>query len=53
MFSLTFSAAMIEKAIRVGESIIKEEDYEEMTIIRTVEVNKANVADYYDEDAPY
>ncbi len=53
LFSLTYSAAMIEKAIRVGESIIKEEDYEEMTIIRTVEVNKANVADYYDEDAPY
>lgn len=53
LFSLTYSAAMIEEAIRVGERIIKEEDYEEMTIIRTVEVNKANVAEYYDEDAPY
>lgn len=53
LFSLTYPAAMIGKAIRVGESIIKEEDYEEMTIIQTIEVNKTNVADYYDEDAPY
>lgn len=53
LFSLTYSAAMIEEAIRVGERIIKEEDYEEMTIIRTVEVNQSNVAKYYDEDAPY
>lgn len=53
LFSLTYPASMIEKAINVAESIIKEEDYEEMTIIRTVEVNKANAAQYYDENAPY
>ena len=53
LFSLTYSATMIKKAIRIGEKIIKGEDYEAMTIIETVEVNKTNVEKYYDKDAPY
>ncbi len=53
LFSLTYSPAMICKAIRIGEKIIKGEDYNEMTVISTVEVNKKNVKSYLDTSAPY
>ena len=53
LFSLTYRPNMIEEAIRTGEKIIKGEEYEEMTIIPTIEVNQKNVAEYYDEDSPY
>ena len=53
LFSLTYSPKMVEKAIQTAEQIIKGEDYEEMTIIHTIEVNKSNVGDYYDPDSPY
>lgn len=53
LFSLTYSPKMVKKAVRVGEQIIKGEDYEEMTIVNTVEVNGKNVEEYYDENAPY
>lgn len=53
LFSLTYSPEMVKKAIRIGEQIIKGEDYDEMTIVKTVEVNKKNIADYYNPDAPY
>jgi len=44
---------MIREAIRIGEKIIKGEDYEEMVIIDTVEVNKDNVEEFLDEDSPF
>lgn len=53
LFSLTYSPEMVKKAIRIGEQIIKGEDYDEMTIVKTVEVNKKNIEDYYNPDAPY
>ena len=53
LFSLTYSPKMIKEAIRIGEKIIKEEEYEEMTIIDTIEVNRKNVSEFYDEKSPY
>lgn len=53
LFSLTYSPKMVKKAVRVGEQIIKGEDYDEMTIVDTVEVNGKNVQKYYDGNAPY
>lgn len=53
LFSLTYSPKMVENAIQVGEQIIKGEDFEEMTIIQTEEVNKSNVKKYYDPNSPY
>ncbi|PHV69337.1 hypothetical protein CS063_16230 [Sporanaerobium hydrogeniformans] len=53
LFSLTYSPTMIKKAIRIGEKIIKGEDYEEVTIIETEEVNKYNVLEYLNENSPY
>lgn len=53
LFSLTYRPDMIKQAIRTGEKIIKGEEYEEMNIIPTFEVNKKNVDKYYDENAPY
>ncbi len=51
--SLTYSPEMIVEAIRIGEKIIKGEDYEEMTIIEPEEVTKKNIEEYYDENALY
>lgn len=53
LFSLTYSPKMVKKAVRIGEKIIKGEDYDEMTIVRTTEVNKKNVNEYFDAEAPY
>ena len=53
LFSLTYRPDMIKQAIRTGEKIIKDEEYEEMDIIPTFEINKRNVAEYYDANAPY
>ncbi len=53
LFSLTYSPAMVEKAIRTAECIIKGEDYEEMTIIETIEVNKENAGEFLDENSPF
>lgn len=48
LFSLTYQGSMIREAIRVGEKIMKGENYEEMKILPTVEVNKMNANDYLD-----
>lgn len=53
LVSLTYSPKMIREAIRIGEKIIKGEDYEEMVIIDTIEVNKDNVEEFLDADAPF
>lgn len=50
LFSLTYSASMVRDAVRTGEKIIKGEDYEEMTIFPTMEVNKTNVETYLTEE---
>jgi len=53
LFSLTYSPAMIKQAIRIGEKIIKGEDYEEMTIIPTENVTRENVSKYINDNSPY
>ncbi|MFV0528128.1 MAG: substrate-binding domain-containing protein [Lachnospiraceae bacterium] len=53
IFSLTYRPEMIAEAIKIGEKIIKGEEYDEMTIIPTLEVNRKNVELYYDENSPY
>jgi ribose transport system substrate-binding protein len=53
LFSLTYSPSMVRNAIRTGERIILGEEYEEMTIIPTEEVNKYNVEHYLDPTSPY
>lgn len=53
LFSLSYWPQMIQEAIRVGEKIIKEEDYEEMTIIPTIHVGKKQVEKYLNPDSPF
>ncbi len=53
LFSLTYSPTMIREAIRIGEKIIKGENYEEMTIFPTIEVNSENVSRYIDSLSPF
>ncbi len=53
LLSLTYRGAMIREAIRVGEKIMKDEEYEEMTILPTVEVNFTNANEYLDANSPY
>ena len=53
LFSLTYSPDMVKAAIRKGEKVIKGEEYEEMDIIPTMEVNRKNINQYYDANAPY
>ncbi|MHB8061027.1 MAG: substrate-binding domain-containing protein [Ruminiclostridium sp.] len=53
LFSLTYSPSMICDAVRIGEKIIKGEDYKEMTICSTVNVNKSNVVNFIDENSPF
>jgi len=53
LFSLTYSPAMIKEAIRIGEKIIKDEQYEEMTVIPTTHIDASNAKDYINEDLPF
>ena len=53
LFSLTYRGSMIREAIRVGEKIIKGQNYEEMTILPTIEVNKKNAKEYLDANSLY
>lgn len=53
LFSLTYAPTMMREAIRVGEKIIKGEEYEEMTIFQTIEVNKDNVEEFFDANSPF
>jgi len=53
IFSLTYPPSMIQEAIRTGEKIMKGEDYEEMTIFPTIEVNSKNVVQYIDASSPF
>jgi ribose transport system substrate-binding protein len=53
IFSLTYPPSMIREAIRTGEKIMKGEDYEEMTIFPTIEINSENVDRYIDSSSPF
>ncbi len=53
LFSLTYSPKMMREAIKTGEKIIKGEEYEEMIIFPTIEVNKDNVDEFFDANSPF
>lgn len=53
VFSLTYPPAMIREAIRTAEKIIKGEPYEEIIIFPTEYVDKENVDDFLDVNAPF
>lgn len=53
LFSLSYWPQMIQEAVRVGEKIIKDEPYEEMTIISTIYVGKMQVEKYIDSKSPF
>lgn len=53
LFSLTYSPDMVQKALDIAEKIIKKEDYEEMTVFPTLEVNKKNVRRYLNDKLPF
>ncbi|MDO4322790.1 MAG: substrate-binding domain-containing protein [Lachnospiraceae bacterium] len=48
LFSMTYLPQMIEKAIKIGESVLCKENYEEMLVIPTTKVDKSNVDQYLD-----
>jgi ribose transport system substrate-binding protein len=53
IFSLTYRGSMIREAIRVGEKIMKGENYKEMNILPTFEVNKSNAKEQLNGNSPY
>lgn len=53
LFSMSYWPQMIQEAIRVGERILKEEPYEEMTIVPTVFVGKDQAEQYLDDSLPF
>ncbi len=50
LISMTYNASMIQEAIDVGSRILRQEDYEEMTIFPTETVSKKNVEAFIDPD---
>lgn len=53
LFSLTYRPDMVADAIRIGEKIIKEQTYAEITVVPTFEINAKNVKEFYNPDSPY
>lgn len=53
LFSMSYWPQMIQQAIRVGESILKGETYEEMTIVPTVFVGKKQAEQYLNDGLPF
>lgn len=53
MATFLYSPQMIQDAIQVAVDIVNGEDYDEVTVIPAARVDRANVDDYYDADAPY
>ncbi len=53
LFSMSYWPQMIKRAVRTGESILKGESYEEMTIVPTIFVGKSQVEQYIDEELPF
>lgn len=53
LLSMSYWPQMVRQAICVGESILKEETYEEMTIVPTVLVGKDQVEQYLNEELPF
>lgn len=53
LFSMSYWPQMIQEAVRVGERILLEAPYEEMTIVPTVFVGKNQVEKYMDVSQPF
>ena len=53
LFSLTYAPTMVKTAVRIAEKIIKEEPYDEMTIIPTTLIDQSNVGYYIDDSLPF
>ncbi len=53
LITLTYPPSMIVEAIRIGEMIIMNEDYDEMTIISPEYIHMNNYEAYIDDMAPY
>lgn len=53
LFSMTYVPQMMERAVEVGAAVLKGEEYDEMTIIPTVLVNKNNVEEYIKMNLPF
>lgn len=53
LFSMTYVPQMMGRAVETGAAVLKGEDYNEMTIIPTVLVNKNNVEEYVDMNLPF
>lgn len=53
LFSMTYVPQMMERAVEVGAAVLKGEEYDEMTIIPTILVNRSNVEEYIDMNLPF
>ena len=53
LFSMSYFPQMMARAVEVGEAVLCQEPYEEMTIIPTIKVEKSNVEDYLDASLPF
>lgn len=53
LFSMTYVPQMMERAVETGAAVLKGEDYNEMTIIPTVLVNRNNVEEYVNMNLPF
>lgn len=53
MATFLYSPQMIQDAIAVAIDIVNGEDYEEVTVIPAARVDRSNVEEHYDENAPY
>lgn len=53
MATFLYSPQMIQDAIAVAIDIVNGEDYEKVTVIPAARVDRDNVDEYYDADAPY
>lgn len=53
LFSLTYSPTMMTEAIRIGEHIMKGEEYDEMMILSTDYVDANNVEQFINTKSPF
>ncbi len=53
MATFLYSPQMIQDAVAVAIDIVNGEDYDKVTVIPAARVDRNNVDEYYDENAPY
>lgn len=53
LFSMTYSPTIVEEAVRIGEKIMKDEKYEEMTVVPTILVDSSNVNEFLRGNLPF